>query len=115
MKYLPRSTSFWTACIFDGLRVVAHRTLRLIRADLRALGVSESDYKGVNLARTQEIGTAAEFLNCDGLIAPSARWGCDNLMLFPERMGNDATLGLVNSESVDWIVWGKDNGLLKSI
>ncbi len=97
------------------LRVVAHRTLRLIRADLRTLGVPDNIYKGTNLARTQEIGAAAEFLNCDGLIAPSARWGCDNLMLFPERMGSKPTLELVNSETVDWLKWGKDNGLLNDV
>jgi hypothetical protein len=32
----------------------------------------------------QEIGAAVEFLGCDGLIAPCARWDCENLMLFPD-------------------------------
>lgn len=94
------------------LCVVAHRTLRLIRADLPALGVPDDVYQNVNLTRTQEIGVAVEFLDCDGLIAPSARWGCDNLMLFPERMGTDATLQRMRSETIDWIAWGKDNGML---
>ena len=96
------------------LRVVAHRTLRLIRADLASLGVPESVYKDVNLPRTQEIGAAVEFLGCDGLIAPSARWPCDNLVLFSERLGVDATLELVNSETVDWIAWATENSLLGS-
>jgi RES domain len=96
------------------LRVVAHRTLRLIRADLSALGVPDAEYRGVNLPRTQAIGAAVEFLGCDGLIAPSARWDCENLMLFPERMGADATLELVNSEAVDWFAWGTAQGLIGS-
>jgi hypothetical protein len=50
------------------LRAVAHRTLKLVRADLGALGVPESAYGGVNMPRTQEIGAAVEFLGCDGLI-----------------------------------------------
>jgi hypothetical protein len=75
-------------------------------------GVPESDYTGVNLPRTQAIGTAVEFLGCDGLIAPSARWPCDHLMLFPDRMGADAQLELVRSETVDWLAWGVDNGLI---
>jgi len=95
------------------LRVVAHRALRLIRADLAILGVPDTAYKDVNLPRTQEIGSAVEFLGYDGLIAPSARWTCDNLMLFPERMGHDATLELLHSEAVDWITWGKTNGLVR--
>ncbi|MBS0343532.1 MAG: RES family NAD+ phosphorylase [Proteobacteria bacterium] len=94
------------------LRVVAHRTLRLVRADLSALGVPASDYAGVNMPRTQEIGAAVEFLGCDGLIAPCARWACDNLILFPDRMGSDATLEIAGSEMVDWIDWARTRGLL---
>jgi hypothetical protein len=77
--------------------------------------VPEVIYKEVNLSRTQEIGAAAEFLGCDGLIAPSARWPCDNLMLFPDRIAHDSTLEVVESESVDWIKWAESAGLLGSI
>lgn len=94
------------------LRVEAHRTLRLIRADLSALGVPDSEYPGINLPSTQAIGAAVEFLGCDGLIAPSARWACENLMLFPERMGADASLEPVSSETVDWFAWGTAVGLI---
>lgn len=96
------------------LRVEAHRTLRLIRADIRTLGIPDSEYQGVNLPRTQAIGSAVEFLGCDGLIAPSARWACENLMLFPERMAADASLELVSSETVDWFAWGSAAGLIKN-
>lgn len=95
------------------LRVVAHRTLKLVRADLAALGVPESAYGGVNMPRTQEIGAAVEFLGCDGLIAPCARWNCDNLILFPDRMGIDATMEIVHNEAVDWVKWATTQGLLK--
>ncbi|WP_418648600.1 RES family NAD+ phosphorylase [Thauera butanivorans] len=93
------------------LRVVAHRTLKLVRADLTVLGVPENTYAGMNLPRTQEIGAAIEFLGCDGLIAPGARWACDNLILFPDRMGADATLEIVTSESIDWLMWANAHGL----
>lgn len=94
------------------LRVVAHRTLKLVRADLPALGVPESAYADINMRRTQEIGAAVEFLGCDGLIAPSARWACDNLILFPDRMGVDATLEVAASEAVDWVAWATASGLI---
>ena len=94
------------------LRVAAKRTLRLIRARIAELGVGEGDYGAVNLPRTQEIGAAAEFLGCDGIIAPSARWPCDNLMLFPERLADDVALTLVGSEVVDWRAWGAARGFL---
>jgi len=106
----PRPTK---PVVVHQLRVVAHRNLRLIRADLASLGVPDTEYADVNPPRTQEIGSAVEFLGYDGLIAPSARWTCDNLMLFPERMGHDATLELLHSETVDWVAWGKDNGLIR--
>lgn len=96
------------------LGVVAHRTLKLVRADLAALGVPEATYGSVNLPRTQEIGAAVEFLGCDGLIAPCARWSCDNLILFPDRMGVDASLEVVTSEVVDWVAWATAHDLIKS-
>ena len=37
----------------------------------------ERDY-----AQTQNIGAAIAFLGLDGLITPSARWSCNNLMIF---------------------------------
>lgn len=94
------------------LSVIAHRTLKLVRVDLVALGLPASDYGGINPPRTQEIGAAVEFLGCDGLIAPCARWSCDNLILFPDRMADSAKLEVVSSEVVDWLGWAKTNGLL---
>lgn len=99
--------------VIHSLRVVAHRALKLLRADLAALGVQPTAYSGINLPRTQEIGAAVEFLGCDGLIAPSARWDCDNLILFPERMAMDASLEVISSEVVEWQRWAQDNGVLK--
>lgn len=95
------------------LRVVAHPTLKLVRADLATLGVPESAYGGVNMPRTQEIGAAVEFLGCDGLIAPCARWNCDNLILFPDRMGIDAAMEIVHSETIEWVTWATAQGVLK--
>jgi hypothetical protein len=94
------------------LRVAAHRTLKLVRADLETLDMPESAYGGVNMPRTQEIGAAVEFLGCDGLIAPCARWSCDNLILFPDRMSVDASLEIVQSQAVDWVTWATAHGLI---
>jgi hypothetical protein len=105
----PRPTK---PVVLHTLRVAAHRTLKLVRADLEALGLPDSAYGGVNLPRTQEIGAAVEFLGCDGLIAPCARWSCDNLMLFPDRMGVDANLEIIHSEAVDWVAWATAHGLV---
>ena len=82
--------------------------------DLAALGVPESVYAGVNLPATQAIGAAVEHLGCDGLIAPSARWPCENLMLFPDRLGGDAALQVARSETIDWLAWAEAKGLNKA-
>lgn len=94
------------------LRVAAHSALKLLKVDLELLGVPESSYGIVNMPRTQAIGAAVEFLGCDGLIAPCARWRCDNLVLFPDWLGGKANLEVVRSEAVDWLPWAIANGLV---
>lgn len=94
----PRPTK---PVVVHTLRVVIHRTLRLIRADLATLGVPESVYNSLNPPRTQEIGAAAEFLGCDGLITLSARWPCDNRVLFPEQMDASFIVYLITILTVD--------------
>jgi RES domain-containing protein len=96
------------------LEVVTDRTLKLVRTDLHALGVSDASYQKVNLIRTQQIGAAIEFLGCDGLIAPSARWACDNLILFADTANFGANLQVVSAEEVDWIQWAEEKGLLQN-
>ncbi|MBN9404730.1 MAG: RES family NAD+ phosphorylase [Burkholderiales bacterium] len=93
------------------LQVSSRRTLKLIQADIASLGVPREQYKEVGLLRTQQIGAAVEYLGCDGLIAPSARWSCDNLILFPERLAIDCELEILESEEVEWLAWAKANGL----
>lgn len=95
------------------LRVSCDRALRLVRVDLRALGVHDVEYPEVNYARTQQIGDAAQFLGYDGLIAPSARWDCNNLMLFTDQMSADSALEVIASENVDWLRWAIDNNILR--
>jgi hypothetical protein len=62
--------------------------------------------------RTQELGATVEFLGCDGLIALCASWRCDNLILFPDRLGVDANLDVVQSEAVDCLTWARTQGLI---
>jgi hypothetical protein len=87
------------------IRATARAVLRLLRTDIVSLGVDWDRYGSLGYDRTQEIGAAVAFLECDGLIAPSARWSCDNLMLFMSNHSLSEKLELENSESVDWIAW----------
>jgi hypothetical protein len=53
-------------------------------------------------SRTQEIGAALSFLGIDGLIVPSARWACSNLILF-DNLNNQLEIEDDGSEEVDWL------------
>jgi hypothetical protein len=97
------------------LRVTSPTTLRLIRADIAALGVSATAYEQPNLPRTQEIGAAIEFLGYDGLIAPCARWACNNLILFPDSASFAGSLEAIGREEVDWLTWAKAHGLIDDV
>jgi RES domain-containing protein len=72
---------------------------------LGEFGVDLNSFEERDYARTQEIGDAINFLQRDALIVPSARFECNNIVLF---MGNhDASLEMSVAEStpVDWNSW----------
>ena len=94
------------------LAVSASRSLRLVRADLSALGVDLARYGERDYGRTQEIGAALVFLGFDGLIAPSARWPCDNLMIFGDNHAMAEALEPIGSERVEWREWAEAHGFL---
>jgi hypothetical protein len=97
------------------LTVETTKTLRLIRADLAALGVEDALYDAIGYERTQEIGAAVAFLGCDGLIAPNARWSCENLMIYMDYVPLDRVFTVVTTSSVNWIEWARQNGRLPPI
>jgi len=91
--------------VLHRIEVQTKRTLRI--ADLgalEALGVSREQYASLVYDRTQEIGDAAAFLGFAGILAPSARWRCQNLVLFLDRFAPH-DFAVVQSEAVDWIAW----------
>jgi hypothetical protein len=94
------------------LGVETSKTLRLIRADFTSLGVADSEYDTINYQRTQEIGAAVAFLGCDGLIAPNARWPCDNLIVYTDNVPPDRTFTVIDGSNVDWIAWARQHGRL---
>lgn len=93
------------------LNITADKTLKI--ADLSTLGhlgVNVAGYTGRDYSRTQDIADAAYFLGFDGLIAPSARWQCQNAMLFPDRIAPDQiALAASAGERIDWSQWRKDH------
>lgn len=91
------------------LAIKAQHTLILADMEqLKGLGVDESRYRELLYTRTQEIGAAAAFLGFDGLIVPSARWDCRNIILFLDAINLDDVQN-VSVEPIDWKAWRQTN------
>ena len=91
------------------LTVRTQRTLVLADMEqLRHLGVEDSRYRELLYDRTQEIAAAAAFLGFDGLTAPSARWDCQNIVLFLDAVTPEE-IRTVSNAQIDWQAWRKAN------
>jgi hypothetical protein len=94
------------------IEISAARAVRLGPDDLAALGVTMDQYGRRDYRRTQQIGAALAFLNVDGLIAPSARWKCDNLTIFDENHAMTERLQVGVPQELDWREWAQTHGIL---
>lgn len=93
------------------LSVITDRTLVLLKmSDLTALGVDEAKYQQILYKRTQEIADAAAFMGFDGIIAPSARYECDNIVLFLDLF-NLENIETVSDNPIKWNEWRAKNRL----
>jgi hypothetical protein len=59
-------------------------------------------------SRTQEIAAAAAFLGFDGLIVPSARWDCQNIVLFLDAIDLEEVRP-ISVQPIDWKKWREEN------
>lgn len=96
--------------ILHDLRISTQRTLRIIRTKLSELGINHGWTTSTDYHQTQLVGEAVAFLECDGLIVPSARWDCDNLVLFNDNCA-DSSIEIIDREEIDWLDWAQKNGL----
>ncbi|MGH6919013.1 MAG: RES family NAD+ phosphorylase [Geminicoccaceae bacterium] len=107
--HLSRQPVFPSGLAF-GLHAIAVRTKKTLHfADLSALaalGVDGARYGDILYPRTQAIGDAADFLGFDGLIAPNARWPCQNLVIFTDRLA-PADLEVLSAVAIDGAAWRK--------
>lgn len=95
----------WPSRIEHELHAIAVKAERVLLLpelqQLEPLGVDIARYANFDYAATQAIAAAAHFLGFDGLLVPSARYPCTNLVLFTDR----AQLQLISSETVNWAQW----------
>ncbi len=55
--------------------------------------------------RTQEVAEAAHFLDHQGILVPSARWDCSNVVLFCDRLPPGAVEVVEDHGLIDWNAW----------
>ena len=94
------------------LHVSAARTLHFSMIDLSNLGVNVNRYGERDYDTTQKIGSALAFLELDGFLAPSARWDCDNFMLFPRNHSLNERLEPIAETTIEWKSWALQHQLL---
>lgn len=112
MRGQPVFPSRMVFCLFE-LRVVLRRVLALVDIiALGAFGVDVAKYGSLQYARKEEeyprlreIGEAANFLDFDGLIVPSARWECQNLVVFTDHVAPEALCIACEHGPIDWEAW----------
>lgn len=89
------------------LEVSLDKTLRLAVADFSSLGIDGNLYGERNYQQTQLVGAAVNFLELDGLIAPSARWDCANLMIYGDNHSMDKKLEVIASKELPFSEWSR--------
>jgi hypothetical protein len=87
------------------IEVSLDKTLQRTVADFPNLGIDREQYVRRNYSQTQKVGAAINLLELDGLIAPSARWQCDNLMIYGHRHGIDEKLEIVDEQEIPYAEW----------
>lgn len=96
----------WPSRIEHEIHLIQAEVERVVRfADLESLaplGVDIRRYQTFEYQAMQAIAAAAHFLEFDGMLVPSARYPCLNLVIFTERSGD---LMLKASQPVDWDSW----------
>ncbi len=87
------------------IRVKTEKTFRLPDLGVMVpLGVDPTRYREILYEPTQAIGDAAYFLGFDSIIAPNARWSCQNLILFTDQI-QVLNLEVIESSEVNWTKW----------
>ena len=101
----------WPSRLMHEIHRVEAQTNRTLRfADVAALvplGVDPVRWQGFDYDSTRAIAAVAHFLEFDGLIVPSARAACANLVVFLGNLSTDIGLSVRLTETVDWSSWRK--------
>lgn len=99
----------WPSRIEHVVHKIEAQTERTLRfkdlGSLALLGVDVNRFDSLDYAACQAIAAAANFLEFDSIVVPSARFPTFNLVIFLERIFPNGQLQVVETEDVDWSAW----------
>lgn len=98
--------------LLNRLSVSLENVLELDVDRLVALGMDDPRASRTTSNLGQSIGAAAFMLGYHGVIVPSARWGCHNLVVFldPISFDIDKHLSFEHATEVNWTAWREQSG-----
>lgn len=96
----------------SALELASLSAVEELGVDISRYGSMEYSMRGAEYTRTQEIAEAAHFHGFDGLLVPNARWQCQNVVIFVDRVQPDLLNSIRNHGAVDWQHWKMENGIL---
>ena len=91
----------------DEVMTLTTDNLASLGLDATRFGQLSYNQRTQEYPRSQEIAEVAHFLDCDGLLVPSARWDCVNLTLFCDRLKPEAKEVVRDHGLIDWSAWQK--------
>ena len=87
------------------LQVSLEKVLKLSMDQLTVLGIDKPLASRIETEKSRNIGEAAHMMDYQGLIVPSARWDCNNLMIFMDRIDLNTHIELIDDSEVNWPAW----------
>lgn len=92
--------------LVNKVKITLTNVLRLNVDQLNKVGVTEPLANRIDYSISQSVGGAAHLLGFQGLIVPSARWNCENLVLFLDhQIDINAHIGVIECEDINWPAW----------
>jgi RES domain-containing protein len=84
------------------LKLLDLAALQKVGLDTARYGQLSYEEKHAEYPRSQDIGEAAHFLDYDGVIVPSARHDCLNVVAFCDRIPPEAMATRAHHGEIDW-------------
>lgn len=91
--------------LLNTLEISVSRVLHLSQEFFQRASIDDYLAHSPDLRRTQAVGSAAHLVGAEAIVVPSARWECENVMIFLDQIDLNSQLSLVVSEDINWPAW----------